>query len=263
MPARAIRDVHTRKKLDKAFAAPATKILTANKQKTAQPPGGRKRMSQPSATAPPPTEVSQSKKANTKSKKKAPEKKKTTSQKMFDEGFLKSLEDESDSDDEVLKQIPAPLKSSPRKKRTSAQIEKDLINKPKAECNHTAKNQLLSEYSALDQQYYTKTYLKKMETEKIPFPFSCGLCEAAFVTGKGATEKDYKVTATKVVRCCPNAYQKDHECKFGLCDCCYLTLLKKADEVQQKTTANDAPRASARGLVQRNKNKRAKHATQK
>lgn len=248
--------------MDKVFAAPAPKKLTAHKQKTAQP------------TAPPRTEVTQRKqvksvpkKANLKSKRKpaktskkvAPKKKTTTSKKMVDKGFLKSLEDESDSDDEVLKQIPAPLKFSPRKKRTMDQIEKDLINKPKDECNHTAKNQLLSEYSALDQQYYTKTYLQKMETEKIPFPFSCGLCEAAFVTGKGATEKDYKVTATKVVRCCPNAYQKDHECKFGLCDCCYLTLLKKADEVQQKTTANDAPRASARGLVKRNKNKRAKH----
>jgi hypothetical protein len=200
------------------------------------------------------------KKPNPKSKKKAAKnskktsKKKPTSKPMVAEDFLKRLDDESDSDDEVMNQIPTPPKSSPRKKRTCEQIEKELIKKPKCVCDHTAKNPFLSGYSSLNQGYYTESYLKKKADAGIAYPTSCAHCKAAFVTGRGATEKDYKVTTTKVVRCCPNALVTTDKCEFGLCDSCYLDLVVEAEQELQKKTAKD-PRASSRGLV---KNKRAK-----
>ena len=185
--------------------------------------------------------------------------KKPTNNRMFPEDFLKQLDDESDSDDEVMNQVPPPPKSSPRKKRTCDQIEKELIKKPKCVCDHTAKNPFLSGYSSLSCSYYTKSYLKKKSDAGIAYPTSCGNCKKKFVTGPGATENDYKVTKTKAVRCCPNALVTTDQCKFGLCDSCYFGLVVQAQQELQKKTAKD-PRASSRGSV---KNKRAKRTMNK
>lgn len=190
----------------------------------------------------------------TSKKKEAPKKtsKKPTSNRMIDEDFLKScLDDESDSDDEVMNQIPPP-KSSPRKKRTCDQIENELIKKPKCICDHTAKNPFLSGYASLNNSYYSAAYLKKKSDAGITYPTSCGHCKAAFVAGPAATEKDFKVTTTIAVRCCPNALVETDKCEFGLCDSCYHHLVVQAEQELQKMTAKD-PRASSRGVSKRAK----------
>lgn len=226
--------------------------VTQPKQVKSVPKKSKKKAAKNSKGAP---KVAARKKTSTKTSKKKTSKKKPTCKPMFEEDFLKRLQDESDSDDEA----PPPPKSSPRKKRTGDQIEKDLITKPKCLCDHTAQNPFLCEYAWLTKDYYTIPYLKKKSDAGIAYPTSCAHCKAKFVVGPGATEKDYKVTTAKVVRCCPNALATDHKCEFGLCDCCYVELVMEAEQELQKKTAKD-PRASSRGLV---KNKRAKSTEKK
>ena len=117
-------------------------------------------------------------------------------------------------------------KTSPRKRRTAAQIERDLICKQVNSCNHSDEdNPLLAEWATWNAGYYTDAHQKKMNGKGTKFPTSCaGKCNKKFV-GAGVKnfdkDKHCKVTASKPVRLCPNASNPKHQCSFGLCTGCY------------------------------------------
>lgn len=175
------------------------------------------------------------------------------------DGFV--MTEDEDSDDDVPPVAPSrrPLqanpKQSPRKKRNGDEIERDLIKKPKVNCNHTDGNELLSEWTSLPSAYFAKVRLERLADEGTPHPFKCSGCKKNFKTGKDAQPGDIKVTDGRPVRCCPNATKAGHSCLFALgTSCkCYQALLKKSIEkaeakkagVQGNSSAN-ASRASSR-----------------
>jgi hypothetical protein len=153
----------------------------------------------------------------------------------------------------TAEESPLPTgKTSPRKRRTADQIEKDLICKPVNSCNHSDEdNPLLAEWATWNAGYYTDAHQKKMNGKGTKFPTSCaGNCNRKFVGGGVKNfDKDAhcKVTASKPVRLCPNASNPKHQCSFGLCTGCYnVKVLEVAVntkiQAQKDGTSNKRPR---------------------
>lgn len=260
----------TKKPVDKATTKTQDKATTKMQDK-ATTKTQAKPVTKTSTTKP--KTAAKSKKKSIAQKKTTKPKKKTSvanasaetpikARKMFDDDFAASLEADS-SDDESPR---APVKVSPRKKRSGGQIEKDLITKPIIICCHTSENSLLGGWETLEPAYFTTTHLEKQRKNKIAYPFKCGGCTKPFLSGRSVPEGTYKVTTSTTVRCCPNASKPDHECNFGMCTYCFGKLVLEAEKEQQKQKEDDggnSKRSSSRESVKEKSAKRAKVVAQK
>ena len=245
------KPAHVDKATNKTRAKPPTKTSTTKPRKSAAKPKKKSIANQKTAKPKKKTSVSNAS-AETPIK----------ARKMFDQDFAASLEVDS-SDEESPR---APVKVSPRKKRSGGQIEKDLITKPIIICCHTSENSLLGGWETLEPAYFTATHLEKQRKNKIAYPFLCGGCTKPFLSGRSVPEGTYKVTTTTTVRCCPNAAKPDHECNFGMCTYCFGKLVLEAEKEQQKQKEDDggnSKRSSSRESVKEKSAKRAKVGAQR